>query len=77
MFKNNKAMNTLNVNPPLTNVQMELLKLYSTQIPDEYLIELKNVIAQFLFEKARDGADKIWDKKGFNKKTLKKLMDGK
>lgn len=70
-------MKNLNINPPLTNIQAELIKLYSAQIPDEYLIELKNVLARFLFEKARDRADKIWDEKEYNEKTLRNLLDAK
>ena len=56
-------MNVSSVNPPLGNVQAELLKLFSADIPDAHLAELKSVIARFLLEKARDKADVIWDKK--------------
>ena len=55
----------VNVSPPLTNLQVELLKIFATQIPEEHLKELKNVIARFLLEKARDRADAIWDEKGY------------
>ncbi|HFA49990.1 MAG TPA: hypothetical protein ENJ95_13360 [Bacteroidetes bacterium] len=56
----------VNVSPPLTNLQVELLKIFATQIPEEHLKELKNVIARFLLEKARDRADAIWDEKGYD-----------
>jgi len=48
---------------PLFNIQQELLKLYAAGVPDQHLPELKikNIIAQFLFEKARKEADRIWD----------------
>lgn len=55
---------------PLSNLQVELLKLYATGIPDEDLSSLKNVISQFLFEKARDRADEIWEKRGYNAETV-------
>ena len=60
---------------PLSNLQVELLQLYSTGISDDYLIELKDVIAQFLFEKARDRADQIWEQKGYNNNTINQWLN--
>ena len=34
-------------NPPLSNVQLELLKLYATGVSDETLLELKKTMAKF------------------------------
>ena len=64
----------LKMNPPLTNLQAELLKLFARQIPDEQLEELKNVIARFLLDKARDKADKIWDERGYDETTIDKML---
>ncbi len=64
-------MLTYNINPPLSNLQMELLKLYASGLEDEHLTELKIVIAKFLLEKARKKADKIWDDRGYSETTLK------
>lgn len=69
-----EAMIDLKVNPPLSNVQAELLKLFARQIPDEQLEELKNVIARFLLEKARDKADKIWDERGYDEHQIDKML---
>jgi len=63
-------MEDLSARPPLSNVQSELLKLFSSDIPEDHLLELKKVMAQFLFEKARDKADIIWDEKGYNDEQL-------
>jgi hypothetical protein len=63
------------VQPPLTNLQAELLGLFAKQLPEEQLLELKQVIAKFLLEKARDRADSIWDKKGYDESTIKSLLD--
>lgn len=59
-----------NVNPPFTNVQLELLKVFATQLSDEDLQELKKIIAKFLLEKARDRADEIWDERGYDEETM-------
>jgi hypothetical protein len=68
-------MMNISTQPPLTNLQVELLGLFAKQLPDEQLIELKQVIAKFLLEKARDKADLIWDKKGYDENTVKTLLD--
>ena len=62
-----------NIHPPLTNVQAELLKLFAAEIPEEHLKELKVVIANYLLEKARAKADKIWDEKGYSEDTIGKI----
>ena len=65
------------VHPLLTNVQAELLKLFSAEIPEDHLLELKKVIAKFLLDKARDKADAIWDEKGYTDDTLQQILDNK
>jgi hypothetical protein len=61
------------INPPLSNVQMELLKLYSTGIEDETLLELKRTIAKFFLDKMRSSADKIWDEKGYSDSQIQHI----
>jgi len=70
-------MNISSVNPPLSNIQAELLKIFSSDIPDKHLAELKNVIARFLLDKARDKADTIWDEKGYTDEKLQQLLNKK
>lgn len=63
------------VHPPVSNVQAELLKLFSAEISENHLLELKKVIAKFLLDKARDKADAIWDEKGYTDDTLQQILD--
>jgi hypothetical protein len=67
-------MNISSVHPPLSNVQAELLKIFSADIPDKHLDELKNIIARFLMDKARDKADDVWDEKGYTDESLRQLL---
>ncbi len=62
--------------PPLSNIQLELLKLYGTGISDENLLELKDIIAKFLFDKARAKADKIWEQKGYSEDMVNNWING-
>lgn len=61
------------INPPLSNVQVELLKLYSTGIADETLLELKRTMAKFFLDKMRNSADKIWVEKGYSDAQLQAI----
>lgn len=65
------------VQPPLTELQMEMLKLFATKVPEKDLIEIRNMIARYLLEKARDEADAIWDEKGYTNEKLKELLEKK
>ena len=57
--------------PPLSNLQVELLKLFNTNIPNEQLIEIRKMIGKYLLQNARNKATKIWDKKKMNDKMFK------
>ncbi len=59
---------------PFTNLQMELLRVYSLNLPEEDLLEIRRMIAKFLLEKARKKATKISEEKGYNQATLEKWL---
>ena len=50
---------------PLSNIQQELLKLYSFDISEDDLLHIKNYIARYFAFKAIGEADKVWDEKGY------------
>ena len=60
---------------PLTNVQLELLKLYSTNLSQEDLMHLKKLLAMYFAQKAIKGADKIWEERGFSNADMKKWLN--
>ena len=65
------AKNSASVQPPaLSNVQMELIKLYSTNLNDNELLELKNILVQHFSRKAINEADSLWKKKGMSAQTM-------
>ena len=64
------------INPyPLSNVQMELLKLYSTDIKEKDLEELKKVLANYFAQKAIKEADKLWGQKKMSADTMEKWLN--
>ena len=64
----------LTLQQPLSNVQLELLKVYASGVPDEWLVDIKEMIARYMLAKARDEADKVWIKKGYSDKTTEKWL---
>jgi hypothetical protein len=52
------------LNYPLSNVQIELLKLFSTNLSDKEIAELKDLLSGFYANKTISEADKIWEKRG-------------
>ena len=45
----------------LTDLQLEIVKLYSTDLERQDLLELKQTLANFFARKAIKEADKVWD----------------
>ena len=60
----------LNLNKPLTKLQIELLKIYSFDIKDEQLIDIKEILSRYFAGKASDEMDKLWDEKGWTNSTM-------
>lgn len=58
---------------PLSNVQMELLKIYSVGVDEQTLKDLKKEMAKFFLKRLRQQADKVWDEKGYSDEFFKSL----
>jgi hypothetical protein len=58
---------------PLTNLQLELLKLFSQDISEEDLLEVRRFLARMFAEKAMDAADEVWEKEGWDDAYAEKL----
>ena len=65
------------IKQPFSNVQLELLKIYSRDISDVDLIELKRELAQFFAKKAVAAADAAWKKNNWNEDDEEKLLNTK
>ncbi len=65
-------METQVIEQPFSNIQLELLKLYSKNVVDEDLKQIKVLIARYFAQKAIEEADEIWDEKGY---TAEKILN--
>jgi len=68
-------MSTLNY--PLSNVQIELMKLFRTNLSDEELIELKDLIVKFYADKVISQTSAIWDERGLTNEDMDKWLNQK
>lgn len=64
------------INKPLTNLQLELLKLFSLDLSDEDLLEIRRLLAKYFAEKASDEMDRLWDEKGWTDETMEEWLKG-
>jgi hypothetical protein len=58
----------------LTNLQLELLKIFARTTSEEELLEIKKTLSQYFAKKAISAADKVWDEKGWTKKEAGKIL---
>jgi hypothetical protein len=55
----------------LTNVQIELLKLFQYNLPEKQLAEIKNMLAKYFAKTATAEMDKLWEENDWNNDVMK------
>jgi len=60
---------------PLSNLQLEILKLYSTDLSTTDLKELKNQLAEFYAKKSIENANKVWKEKKLTNEDMDKWLN--
>ncbi len=64
-------------NLQFTNVQIELLKTFSHQIPDNELLELRKTLALFFAQRLITQADLVWDNQNWTDKLVDEMLHTK
>lgn len=54
----------------LTNLQLELLKLFKYELPDNQIQEIKILLSKYFANKASDEMDKLWEENNWNDETM-------
>jgi len=62
--------NTMKTQRILSNLQLELLKLYANNISESQLFEIKLMLANYFAKKASDTMDDIWETQGLTEQTM-------
>jgi hypothetical protein len=64
------SSSTQTIPQPFTNLQLELLKLYARRVPEQDLLEIKRLLAQYFMDKATNLADKAWEEKNLSEEKI-------
>ncbi len=59
----------------LSNIQQELLKIYSFNIPEKDLSDLKKILADYFADKAVKEVNKAWKEKNLSQKDMEKWLN--
>ena len=54
----------------LTNLQLELLKMFKYELPESQIEEIKTLLSKYFAEKATDEMDKLWEQNNWNDETM-------
>ena len=57
----------------ITNLQLELVKLFRHDLPEEQLIEIRQLLSDYFAEKATEEMEKVWVAKKWTAKKMKEL----
>jgi len=58
----------------LTNLQLELLKLFAHDISDKELLDIKRMLADYFSRKLVKEADRVWDEKGLTNDDMDRWL---
>ena len=62
---------------PLTNLQLELLRIFSRQLPEEDLLEIRQLIAHYFAQKLIQRANEVWDEQGWTDADVERMLTTK
>ena len=57
-----------------SNLQMELLKLYSRNVSDEELRDIRKLLADYYAKKADEEMKRLWKEKGWTQGTMEEWL---
>jgi len=65
----------INASEKLTNLQLELLKLFRYQLNENQLQEVKVLLSRYFADRASDEMDKLWDKNNWSDETMEQWLN--
>ncbi|KJR43980.1 hypothetical protein MCHI_000123 [Candidatus Magnetoovum chiemensis] len=58
----------------ITNLQIELMKIFSYEVSETELLEIKHLLANYFAKKADDEMDTLWDESKWTTETMDKWL---
>ncbi|HEX5153508.1 MAG TPA: hypothetical protein VFW07_18795 [Parafilimonas sp.] len=63
------------IEPAFNEAQLELLKLFKHyKVDRNELADIKQILAAYFMDKARNSADRVWKEKEYNTDTINKWL---
>ena len=59
----------------MTNMQLELLKMFKYNLDESQLMELKELLSKFLVDKIDASMDNLWNDKGWSNETIESFAN--
>lgn len=59
----------------LTNLQLELLKIFSYQLNQQQLSDIKNLLANYFAQQATQEIDNLWKENNWDNDTMRTLAN--
>ena len=63
-------MKTQTVSNKLTNLQLELIKLFSYDLSERELLDVKDLLARYFANRATEEMDTLWDSQNLTDETM-------
>jgi hypothetical protein len=54
----------------ITNLQRELMKVFSYEVSEEELKDIRDLLSNYFAEKATREMDRLWDERGWTNETM-------
>lgn len=54
----------------LSNLQLELIKVFSYEVPEKQLLEIKDILAAYFADVLSKEMDKLWDESQWTNETM-------
>ena len=60
----------MNTAKGLSNLQLELLKVFSLDLKEEQLFEIRDLLSKYFADKATEAMDELWEEKDWDEQTI-------
>ncbi len=67
-------MSQVQPNIPLNQQQLEILKLFTRELEERDMLEIKRLIVQYLAEKTTKQVDEVWDQKEWTNEKMDSIL---
>jgi hypothetical protein len=64
------------INKPLTNLQLELIKMFSLDLSEEQLLDVKKLLSGYFADQASDEMDRLWEENNWSNETMDNWLKG-